>query len=666
MDRDEERVKLLTELINKYNYEYYVLNQSTVSDAEFDSLMQELQAIENRRPDLKDPLSPTSRVGGSVSSEFRKVVHQRMMLSLGNAFTEDDLRDFDRKVRQATGLKVVPYVMEVKIDGLAMSLVYENGSLSYAATRGDGTVGEDVTQNVITIPSIPLKINDLRNIEVRGEIFMSKSSLEKNNEERRRQGLPLMSNARNAAAGSIRQLDSRIAAKRRLDGYWYYFVNAEECGFERHSSSLDYLKKLGFKVNEERRKVNGIEEVIDYVKEYTLKRSSLDYDIDGLVLKVDELALYDEIGYTMKTPKWAIAYKFPPEEVVTKINNIFLTVGRTGKVVPNAVLEPVRVAGSVISRATLNNEDFIHNLDIRIGDYVYLHKAGDVIPEVSGVDKSRRPEGTQVYHFQEECPYCHHHLIKKDSLHYCINDNCPSRNINKLIFFVSDQGMDIRGLGPSVVEDFFNLNIVCNFSDFYRLNEHEKEILDMDGMAERTYKAIVKAVENSKMNDAYMLLTALGIPMVGRKTSQILLEKYNSIDELINASYEELVDIEDIGQTIARYIIDYFNKEDNYYEYVSLKRLGVNTVVLKKEEVKDNFFKGKRFVLTGSLECATRSKMSERLKKLGGIPCDNVSKKVDIVIVGTEAGSKLDKAKSLNIRTIEEEELLSLLASAEE
>ncbi len=665
MDNDVIRVKELTDLLNKYNYEYYVLNQSSVSDAEFDSLMQELMAIEKRRPDLKDPLSPTSRVGGGVSSEFKKVQHKRMMLSLGNAFSESDLRDFDRRIRQATGLNKVPYVMEVKIDGLAMTLVYENGKLQYAATRGDGNVGEDVTQNVITIHSIPLKISDQRNIEVRGEVFMSKKALALNNEERMRENLPLMSNARNAAAGSIRQLDSKIAAKRRLDAYWYYFVNAEECGFEKHSDSLDYLKSLGFKVNEERRKLYGIDEVIAYVKEYTEKRAKLDYDIDGLVLKVDELALHDEIGYTMKTPKWMIAYKFPPEEVLTKINDIFLTVGRTGKVVPNAVLEPVRVAGSVISRATLNNEDFIHNLDIRIGDYVYIHKAGDVIPEVSGVDIKRRPDGLKMYHFQEDCPYCHYRLEKKDAIHYCVNENCPSRNINKLIFFVSDQGMDIKGMGPSVVEDFFNLGIVKTFSDFYRLEEKKDDILNIEGISEKSYNSMVKAIEGSKSNDAYMFLTALGIPMVGKKTSQILLSKYHSIDEIIEASYDELVSIEEIGYQTATNIIDYFNKDANLIEFSKLQELGVNTLVIKKEEARDNFFKGKKFVLTGTLECMTRSKMTERLEKLGAVSSGSVGKSIDMLIVGTDAGSKLDKARSLGIRIIEEDELLSLLEEAE-
>lgn len=664
-DEDKKRVQELTELLNKYNYEYYILNQSSVSDAEFDSLMQELIALETKRPDLKSKLSPTQRVGGQVSSEFRKIEHKRMMLSLANAFNEEDLRDFDRKIRQATGLDKVPYMAEVKIDGLAMTLVYDNGELQYAATRGDGNIGEDVTQNVITIHSVPTHIKDKRNIEVRGEVYMPKKSLEEINEKRKLNGEPLLSNARNAAAGSIRQLDSKVAASRKLNAYWYYFVNAEECGLKYHSDSLDYLKNLGFRVNEERRKVLGIEKVLEYVKEYTEKRPSLDYDIDGLVIKVDELALYDIIGYTMKTPKWAIAYKFPPEEVVTRINDIFLTVGRTGRVVPNAVLEPVRVAGSIIARATLNNEDFVKKLDLRIGDYVYLHKAGDVIPEVSGVDLKRRPANTKPYLFQDDCPYCHQKLVRKDAIHYCLNNLCPSRNINKLIFFVSDKGMDIDGIGESLVEDLFNLNLLRKFSDFYDLENHEQEILSIDGMAEKTFIALKNGIEKSKLNDGYMLLSALGILNVGQKTSKTLMNKFKSIDNIVKASFEELVDTSDVGEITAQNIIDYFKNEDNLKEYNILKEHGINILCYNKGEAEDNFFKGKKFVLTGTLSTSGRDAMTKRLEELGAISASSVSKATDLVIAGENAGSKLTKAQNLGIRIILEDELLELLKEAE-
>lgn len=666
MDLEKERVKELTELLNRYNYEYYVLNQSSVSDAEFDRLMQELQRLEEKRPDLKDRLSPTSRVGGAVSSEFQKITHTRLMLSLANAFNEDDLRDFDRKIREATCLKVVPYMCEVKIDGLAMTLVYDKGKLVYGATRGDGNVGEDVTNNLLTISSIPTTIKDERNIEIRGEVYMPKKSLELLNEERKQTGEQLFANARNAAAGSIRQLDPKITARRKLNAFWYYFVNANECGFTLHSDSLNYIKSLGFRVNEERRKVNGIEEVLEYVKEYTEKRPSLDYDIDGLVIKVDDIRLYNEIGYTMKTPKWAIAYKFPPEEVYTKLHDILITVGRTGRVTPNAILEPVRVAGSMIARATLNNEDFINALDVRIGDYVKLHKAGDVIPEVCGVDLKRRSQDSKPFVMSEECPYCGHKLVKKDAVHYCVNEDCPSRSINKLIWFASDGGMDIDGLGDSLIEDLFNENLLKEFDDIYTLKTHREELLLLDGIGKKTADSLFEAIEKSKKNSVEMLIAGLGIPFVGKKTARILAKHYKSLDNLINAKYEDLVGLKDVGDKTAESLRNYFENSKNIDVIEKLKMEGVNILCYDSEvEAKENFFKGKKFVLTGTLESSDRNSMTKRLEALGATSASSVSKATDMVIVGSDPGSKYEKAKTLGIRIIYEDELLSLLKEAE-
>lgn len=666
MDKEKQRVKELTELLNRYNYEYYVLNQSSVSDAEFDRLMQELIVLEEKRPDLKSRLSPTNRVGGAVSAEFRKITHQRMMLSLGNAFNEEELRDFDRKIRESVGLAQVPYVCEVKIDGLAMTLLYRDGELKYGATRGDGSVGEDVTDNLLTIHSIPATIEDRREIEVRGEVYMPKRSLEILNRERSEAGEPLFANTRNAAAGSIRQLDSRVAAKRRLEAFWYYFVNAEECGFRYHSEALNYLQKLGFRINEERRQVDGIEGVLSYVNEYSQKRSSLAYDIDGLVVKVDELGLYDKLGYTMKTPKWAIAYKFPPEEAVTKLKDIVLTVGRTGRVTPNAILEPVRVAGSMIGRATLNNEDFINGLDVRVGDYVTLHKAGDVIPEVSGVVKEKRPADSVPFRMSSHCPYCGHELVKKETVHYCLNSDCPSRSINKLIWFVSDGGMDIDGLGDSLVEDLFNENLVRDFPDIYELKNHREELLLLDGIGIKTADSLFAAIEKSKKNSLEMLLSALGISFVGKKTAKILALHFQSIDRLAEASYEDLLALDDVGEKTAGALVAYFSDPSNIERIARLKELGVNTLCYDIiSEAKDNFFKGKKFVLTGTLGSASRSAMTQRLENLGGRSTGSVSKATDLVIVGTDPGSKLDKARALGIRVIEEEELLTLLEEAE-
>ncbi|MFA5481252.1 MAG: NAD-dependent DNA ligase LigA, partial [Bacilli bacterium] len=430
---DKERVLELTKLLERYNYEYYVLDNPTISDAEYDRLINELILLETKNPELLSPLSPTQRVGGKVLSEFEKITHKRSMLSLANAFNEQDLRDFDRKVRQALNIENVTYMCEMKIDGLAISLDYQDGKLNYALTRGDGAVGENITHNVMTIRSVPVRIDESRSIEVRGEVFMPKASLEELNAQRKAKGEPLLANARNAAAGSIRQLDSKIALSRKLDGYWYYFVNAHELGFKKHSDALDYLDKLGFKTNKERRLCKDIEQVIAFVDEYHDKRNSLAYDIDGIVIKVDNLDYYAELGYTAKTPRWAIAYKFPPEEVTTRLIDIVFTVGRTGKITPNAVLEPVRVAGSLVQRATLHNEDFIYEKKLKIGDFVTLRKAGDVIPEVVRPLIEKRDERVRDFKMIENCPVCNSVLVKIDAMHFCKNPSCPAKQIEGII-----------------------------------------------------------------------------------------------------------------------------------------------------------------------------------------------------------------------------------------
>ena len=668
-DLDKKKVEELTKLLNRYNYEYYVLNQSSVSDQEFDRLMEELQRIEERRPDLRSKLSPTSRVGGMVATGFNKVVHKTMMISLGDVFNKEELAHFDEACRKGLKMDEIPYMGEVKIDGLAMSLIYENGDLIMAATRGDGTVGEDVTANVLTIPTVPTHIKDKRHIEVRGEVYMSKKTLAKLNEQRAEKGEPLLANARNAAAGSIRQLDSRIAASRHLDAYWYYFQNAEECGFKNHSDSLDYLTELGFVTNPERKRIIGLKGIYEYMEEYTNKRASLDYDIDGLVFKVDPLYMHDILGYTMKTPKWAIAYKFPPEEAITRLKNIVLTVGRTGRVTPNAILEPVRVAGSLIGRATLNNQDFISNLDIRIGDYVALHKAGDVIPEVARVIKERRDPSSTPYIFPDKCPYCGTTLIKSESdiQHRCPNEHCPSRKINKLIWFASDGGMDIDGLGEKLVEDFFNEGLVKDIPDFYTLKDHKEEIMLMDGMGEKSCNSLFSAIEKSKSNSLEMLIAGLGINLVGKKTARVLARHYLTMENLMNSSKEELASLDDIGEKTATIIYEYFLDARNISMITTLKELGLNFNCLTAigSDAKDNFFKGKRFVLTGTLQTSGRKEMTERIESLGGKSSSSVSKMTDFVIVGSEPGSKLTKAQELGVRIIQEDELLELLKENE-
>ncbi len=657
----KERIQEITNLLEKYNYEYYVLDNPSVSDAEYDRLMQELIALEKAYPELASLLSPTQRVGGMVQEQFNKVIHQRSMLSLANAFNEDDLRDFDQKVRDVVGIDKVTYMTEMKIDGLGMSLVY-NKQLIYAATRGDGVEGEDVTANVITIKSIPTHINLDGDFEVRGEVFMPKKSLFKLNEERQKNNEPLFANARNAAAGSIRQLDSSIAATRGLDAFWYYFVNAKDFGIRYHSEALNMVSKLGFKTNPERRLCQGIDEVIDYIKEYAQKRSSLDYDIDGIVIKVDDMSLYNKLGYTAKTPRWAIAYKFPPEEVITKLTDIIYTVGRTGKVTPNAVLEPVRVAGSTVQRATLHNEDFILEKQLMVGDYVVLRKAGDVIPEVVRVLLEKR-DGTQTpYKMIENCPVCGSQLVKKDAMHFCVNHSCEARQVEGIIHFSSRDAMDIDGLGEKVAEQFFNQGFLHYINDIYDLFNHRDEIINLDGWQAKSIDNLLKAIDISKNNSLEKVLFGLGIKEIGAKMAKTLAKKFEYIDNLIKATEEELLEIPDIGPVVARSVVDWFSNENNLQIINSLKEHGLNFAYrASSTQAANSFFSGKTIVLTGTLSFIGRKEATELLENLGAKVTSSVSKATDVVIAGTEAGSKLDRANSLGITVLSEDEFKTLI-----
>lgn len=663
----KQRVHEITSLLNKYNYEYYVLDNPSVDDAEYDRLMNELIMLEGAYPELKSPLSPTSRVGGQVVSSFRKIVHKRMMLSLANAFNEDDLRAFDKRVKDALGVDNVEYVAEMKIDGLAMSLTYVDGKFDYAATRGDGTTGEDVSSNVLTIKSIPSSISTFKEVEVRGEVYMPKKVLASLNKERSQKGEALLANARNAAAGSIRQLDSSIAASRKLDAYWYYFVNASDFGFKKHSDALDYIQSLGFRTNPERRICKGIEEVLKFVEEYTLKRPSLPYDIDGLVIKVNDMTKYDTIGYTAKTPKWAIAYKFPPEEVVTKLKDIIFTVGRTGKITPNAVLDPVRVQGSMISRATLHNEEFVVSKDIRVGDYVVLRKAGDVIPEVVRVVKERREEGTVPFKMTLSCPICGAPLIQKDAIHYCSNTKCDARHIEGLIHYCSKDAMDIDGLGDKIIEYFFNQKFIHSIPSIYRLEQYAQDIKITDGFGEKSVVKLLQGIEKSKSNSLERLLFGLGIKEVGVKTAKTLASYFVTMEALEKATYDDLLLVPDIGDISARSIVDYFKEEDNKKMIEELKELGINMKYLGKPvSSKKTYFTGKTCVLTGTLANFGRKEATEILESYGAKVTSSVSKSTSLVIFGTEAGSKLDKANALGIETMDEEEFMKTIKQIEE
>ena len=657
----KERIDEIRNLLEKYNYEYYVLDNPSVSDAEYDRLMQELIMLENEHPEYQSPLSPSQRVGGLVQDKFKEITHKRMMLSLANAFNEDDLRDFDKKVREITGLDSVIYMAEMKIDGLGMSLVY-HGNLEYAATRGNGTTGEDVTANVITIKSIPSRINLPDDFEIRGEVFMPKKSLERLNKEREEAGEPLFANARNAAAGSIRQLDSSVAASRGLDAFWYYFVNAADFGIRYHSEALKMADSLGFKTNPERRLCNGIEEVLKYVEEYTEKRSFLAYDIDGIVIKVDDMSLYDKLGYTAKTPRWAIAYKFPPEEVITKLEDIIFTVGRTGKITPNAVLTPVRVAGSVVQRATLHNEDFIVDKDLKIGDYVVIRKAGDVIPEVVRPVKERRTGLELPFVMINNCPVCGLPLIRKDAMHFCINPHCDARQIESIIHFSSREAMDIEGLGERVAEQFFNQGFFRKVSEIYTLFEHREEIISLDGWQAKSVDNLINAIEKSKLNSLERVLFGLGIKEVGVKMAKTLARKYQNIDNLIAANEEELLEISDVGPVVARSIVDFFKDERNIETINALKAVNVNFNYLGSTvSAADSYFSGKTVVLTGTLSSYGRKEATELLENLGAKVTGSVSKATDVVIAGVEAGSKLDKAQALGITVLNEDEFLALI-----
>ena len=655
------RVEEITKLLEKYNYEYYVLDNPSVSDAEYDRLMQELIALETKYPELKSPLSPSQRVGGQVQDEFKKVTHKRMMLSLANAFNEADLRDFDKKIRDVLGVDKVKYMAEMKIDGLGISLVYRK-NLIYAATRGDGTIGEDVTSNVITIKSVPSHIDCEDELEIRGEVFMPKKSLQKLNEIREKTGEPLFANARNAAAGSIRQLDSSIAASRGLDGFWYYFVNAKDFGIRYHSEALNYADKLGFKTNPERRLCNGIDEVLAYIEEYTEKRPSLAYDIDGIVIKVDDMDTYDKLGYTSKTPRWAIAYKFPPEEVITKLTDIIYTVGRTGKITPNAVLEPVRVAGSLVQRATLHNEDFIKDKDLMIGDYVVIRKAGDVIPEVVRVVLNRRTDDVLPYQMIDKCPVCGSPLVRVDAMHFCMNPHCDAKKIEGIIHFSSRDAMDIEGMGEKVVEQFFNQGFIKSIADIYELRQYRDDIISLDGWKDKSIDNLLEAIEKSKQNSLEKVLFGLGIKEVGAKMAKTLARKYLDIDALSQASEEELAEIPDVGPVLTKSLVTWFADEKNQELIDALKDKGLNFKYIgNTTNAAGNYFSGKTVVLTGTLSSMGRKEATTLLEDVGAKVTGSVSKATDCVIAGVEAGSKLDKAQQLGIQVLDEQEFLALI-----
>ncbi|GGI17743.1 NAD-dependent DNA ligase LigA [Gottfriedia solisilvae] len=657
-----DKIEKLRSELSQYNYEYHVLDNPSVPDTEYDMLLHELIRLEEQYPELVTADSPTQRIGGQAIDLFEKVVHTYPMLSLGNAFNEGDLKDFDQRVKQ--DVDQISYVCELKIDGLAVSLHYENGMFIKGATRGDGSVGEDITHNLKTIKAIPLKLSEPVTMEVRGEAFMPKASFEKVNEQREKNGEELFANPRNAAAGSLRQLDPKIVAKRDLSFFVYGIPNAEEFSIQKHSEALDYLQKLGFKTNTFRKTCNSIDEVIEYIENWKEKRPTLPYEIDGIVIKVDEYSTQKKLGTTAKVPRWAIAFKFPAEEVITKLVDIELSVGRTGVVTPTAILEPVRVAGTVVKRASLHNEDLIKEKDIRIGDTVVIRKAGDIIPEVVNVLLDRRTGEEQPFSMPTHCPSCEHELVRiaGEVALRCVNPFCPSQIREGLIHFASRDAMNIDGLGERVVAQLFEAKLITTFTDLYKLTK--EQLLSLERFGEKSADKLISAIHISKENSLEKLLFGLGIRHVGAKAAKTLAQHFHSIDQLMAASVEEIRTINEIGDKMAQSINEYFSKDEVKELIETFKTLGVNTEykgILIENIDTNSLFAGKTVVLTGKLEQMTRSEAKKQLEALGAKVAGSVSKSTDLVIAGEAAGSKLDAARKLNIEVWDEERMIKEL-----
>ena len=646
MDNIQNRVKELHDLLNQYSYEYYVKDNPSVPDSEYDKLLRELIDIENAHPELKTDDSPTVRVGGEAQSSFEKVNHETPMLSLGNAFNEEELRRFDERIREHIGN--VEYMCELKIDGLAVSLKYEDGRFVQGLTRGDGTTGEDITENLRTIHAIPLKIKEPLNVEVRGEAYMPRRSFMRLNDEREKNEEQPFANPRNAAAGSLRQLDPKLAAKRKLSVFLYSVNDFTDFSATTQSDALDELDRLGFKTNHERARVEDIEGVLEYIKKWTKQREQLSYDIDGIVIKVNDLDQQDEMGFTQKSPRWAIAYKFPAEEVVTELKDIELSIGRTGVVTPTAILEPIRVAGTTVSRASLHNEDLIKERDIRIGDSVIVKKAGDIIPEVVRSIIDRRPNDAKPYHMPTHCPSCGHELVRIEGevALRCINPKCQAQLVEGLIHFVSRQAMNIDGLGNKIIQQLYHHQLIKDVGDIFYLTK--EDLLPLERMGTKKVENLLSAIEHAKQNSLEHLLFGLGIRHLGAKASQILAEKFETMDRLLKVTEEELVAIHDIGDKLAQSVVTYLDNEDIKALIEKLKDKNVNMTYkgVKSSEIEGHpEFQNKTIVLTGKLQQMTRKEATTWLEMQGAKVTSSVTKSTDLVIAGEDAGSKLSKAE---------------------
>ncbi|MDC0827911.1 NAD-dependent DNA ligase LigA [Faecalitalea cylindroides] len=661
---EENRILFLRKELEKYSIEYYVYDNPSVSDQEYDRLMQELMALEEKHPEMYDANSPSQRIIGQVLEGFEKVRHDSQMLSLGNVFNYEEIEEFVNRIQGS--VKDAEFVVECKYDGLAMSLIYENGSFVRAVTRGDGLVGEDVSANIKTIQSIPMHIPERRHVEVRGEVYMPKKSFEELNERQKKNNQALFANPRNAAAGSIRQLDSGVCASRKLDAYWYYFQNAQDFGILTQQEALDRMRSLNFKVNPLYKVCKNTKEIWEFIQSIQEKRNDLPYEIDGMVIKLNSLSDQRALGSTAKVPRYATAYKFPAERVQTRLLDIVITVGRTGKITPNAVLEPVRIAGTTVSAAQLHNEDMILSKDLRINDIVVVQKAGEIIPEVVSSVKERR-DGSQVpYVYPTHCPVCGSRLVRLEgeAAHYCINQDCPARVVESMIHFASRDAMDIDTLGDKKIEQLHEFGFLNSIEDIYFLHEHREELLEKRGYQKKSVDKMLETIETSKKQPLALLLYGLGIRQVGKKAAAILANYFGSMDALMKSDVDTLVSINDIGPITAQSIVEFFKDESNQKLIQTLKEQGLN-MIQEKQEIKASRFTNKTVVLTGTLEHYTRNEAKEILENLGANVSGSVSKKTDYVIYGTAAGSKLAKAQNLGVATMSEEEFVEEVENAQ-
>ncbi|MGL5652095.1 MAG: NAD-dependent DNA ligase LigA [Paraclostridium sp.] len=654
----------MDELIDQINYhsnKYYNDDAPEISDYEYDNLMKELIKIEEENPQIKRADSPSSRVGGKPLDKFTQITHKIPMLSLSNAYSDKDLKDFDKRVRELAD-DSVEYVVEFKIDGLSVGLTYKNGVFEKGATRGNGVVGEDITENLRTVKTIPLKINDTEEVVVRGEVYISKENFEKINELQEEQGLQLFANPRNLAAGTLRQLDSKLTAKRPLDIFIFNLEYIENTNFKSHSESLEYLKNLGFKVSTDYKVCSNIEGVIKHIEYWTENRSRLPFEIDGMVIKVNDLQQRDIMGYTAKSPRWAIAYKFPAEQKKTKLIDIIVEVGRTGTITPTAILEPVRLAGTTVSRATLHNEDYINEKDIKIGDTVLVQKAGDIIPQVVQVVKDDRDGNEIEFKFPDKCPVCSEPTVRLEgeAAVKCINISCPAQIRRGIIHFTSRDAMNIEGLGESIVGLLLDNNIIKDIADLYYIKK--EDVINLERMGEKSAENLIKAIEKSKQNELYRLINGLGIKYIGVKGAKVLAKNFYSLDEIINADAVQLTNLEEFGDIMANSVVEFFKEEKNMTVINKLKEAGVNTESIKnKDESIVNIFEGMKIVLTGTLPTLKRNYAKEMIEARGGKATSSVSKSTTFVLAGEEAGSKLTKANELGVKVIDEAKFLDIL-----